>query len=66
MSLKQEDLKEMGNKIKLYNTKFEELFDSKEQAVIQYLSLERRFLEIYKQLREYMKILKEVEKVYLS
>ena len=66
MSLKQEDLKEMGNKIKLYNTKFEELFDSKEQAVIQYLSLERRFLEIYKQLREYMKIPKEVEKVYLS
>jgi len=33
-------------------TKFEDLFDSKEQAVVCYLSLERRFLEVYQELRE--------------
>jgi len=36
----------------LYDVKFNDLFDNKKQAVICYLSLERRYQELYKQLRE--------------
>lgn len=36
----------------LYDTKFNDLFDSKKQAVVCYLSLERRYQELCKQLRE--------------
>jgi len=34
------------------NVEFKDLFDSERQAVICYLSLERRFLEICQELRE--------------
>ena len=33
----------------LYNVKFEDLFDSKQQAVTSYLSLERKYMELLQQ-----------------
>lgn len=36
----------------LYDVKFDELFDSKRQAVVCYLRMERNYLSVCKQLRE--------------
>jgi hypothetical protein len=38
---------------KLYNSKFEDLFSSKENAVILYLSLERRHGEVVRELKKF-------------
>jgi len=45
----------MTKKNKLYDYKFEDLFDSKQQAVTSFLSLERRHLELHHQYREFRK-----------
>ena len=42
----------------LYDTEFEELFDSKRQAIVCFLSLERRYLKLCQYLR-YKKKLEE-------
>lgn len=39
----------------LYNVKFENLFDSKREAVVCFLSLERRYLSLHKQMRDKIK-----------
>lgn len=41
-----------SKKLKKYNIPFDDLFKSKESAVICYLSLERRFLDLGKRYRE--------------
>ena len=41
-----------SKKVKLYNVPFEDLFSSKRNAVILFLSLERRYLERCKEYRE--------------
>ena len=49
----------MAGKIKEYNINFDYLFDSKEQAVVQFLSLEKRYLKLCKDHRAEMEACKE-------
>ena len=39
-------------KLKKYDVEFKELFDSKRQAVVQFISLEQRYIEAIRELAE--------------
>jgi len=47
----------------LYNINFKELFDSKRQAVVQFLSLERRYSRL---VHDYRELQKQVELDYVE
>ena len=51
----------MTCKMKEYDVPFEDLFDSKEQAVVQFLSLEKRFLKLCKDHKAELKAAQERE-----